>query len=205
MSDVMTDWRPLDAWAGVAKGAPRRGRVDIPSGVTVTPIAHADMATLIAADGETARFAAVVKALWDLDIPAAGRLTRNAACTLVWSGPGQWLAIPHAYDFASLVGAFHGVAAASEQGDGRALVAIGGPSARDTLAKGLAIDLHPSVFSPGSAAATALSHLAVQVWQTDDAPTYVLCVPRTVAGYVWDWLLDSAAEYGCEILELRSL
>jgi sarcosine oxidase subunit gamma len=64
------------------------------------------------------------------------------------------------------------------------------------LAKGLAIDLDPVAFSEGSAAVTALSHLSVQIWQTDASPTYLLSVPRTVVGHVWDWLLSSAAEFG---------
>ncbi len=202
MSDVASDWRPLSAWAGIASEPARHGRSDVAPGVTITPLDHVDMATLIAGT-DTARFAAVVKHLWDLPVPAPGRVSVNESCTLVWSGHNQWLAIPARYDFASLVAAFEGVAAASEQGDGRALVEIAGPAARDALAKGLAIDLHPSAFSPGCVAMTALSHLSVQIWQTDDTPTYWLSVPRTVAGHVWEWLLESAAEFGCDVKALR--
>lgn len=205
MSDVSMAWRPVSAWEGLLTGPGRQGRADGAAGVTVTMIDHVDMATLIAVGSDTTRMAAVVGELWGLELPAAGRTSTNAAATLVWSGPGQWLAIPKAYDFAALVAACEGVAAASEQGDGRALVEIAGRSARDVLAKGIAIDLHPSVFTPGCTAVTALSHLSVQLWQTDDAPTYVLSAPRTVAGHVWEWLVDSAAEFGCEIRLRRSL
>ena len=205
MPDITTDWRSVAAWTGLATEPTRRGRGHVTPGVTITMIDHVDMATLIATGTDTTRLAAVVKALWGLELPAAGQTSTTAACALVWSGPGQWLAIPKAYDFAALVAAFAGFAAATEQGDGRALVEIAGPAARDTLAKGLAIDLHPSVFSPGCAAVTALSHISVQIWQTDDAPTYVLSTPRTVAGHVWEWLVESAAEFGCEIKLRRTL
>lgn len=196
MSDISTEWRPVSAWAGLVSEPARHGRADGAPGVTIKVIDHVDMATLVAVGRDTSRLAAVVKKLWDLDLPAAGRTSTSAACTLVWSGPEQWLAIPKAYNFAALVAVFEGVAAASEQGDGRALVEISGPSACDALAKGLANDLHPSVFTPGCAAATALSHLSVQIWQTRDTPTYVLSVPRTVAAHVWEWLLESSAEFG---------
>lgn len=199
MPDVTTEWRPVSAWAGLAAIPSRHGRDDGALGARITLIDHVDMATLICAAGETQRFADTVKRRWDLDVPDFGRTSSNAACTLVWSGPGQWLTIPTSDDFVSIVAAFGGIAAASEQGDGRALIEIGGPAARDILAKGLAIDLHTTAFTPGSVAVTALSHLSVQIWQADATPTYVLSVPRTVAGHVWQWLLESAAEFGCEI------
>ena len=203
MSNVSSDWRPVSAWTGIASEPMRHGRADVSPAVTITPLEHADIVTLISVEGGRARFDMAVKDLWGLEVPAAGRMSLNEVCTLVWSGPNQWLAIPNPYDFASLAVSFDGAAAASEQGDGRALVEISGPAARDALAKGLAIDLHPAAFSSGCVAVTALSHLSVQIWQTDDAPTYVLSVPRTVAGHVWEWLLESTAEFGCDVTARR--
>jgi sarcosine oxidase subunit gamma len=46
---------------------------------------------------------------------------------------------------------------------------------------------------------TGVAHIAVQLWQTDDAPTYVLSVDRSLAGSFWDWLAASGAEHGLEL------
>ena len=90
-----------------------------------------------------------------------------------------------------------GLAAVCEQSDGRVVIEIGGPRSRAVLAKGLPIDLHPRAFAPGDVALTAASHIAVQLWQVDAAPTYRLAVPRSLAASFRCWLGESAAEFGC--------
>jgi heterotetrameric sarcosine oxidase gamma subunit len=62
------------------------------------------------------------------------------------------------------------------------------------------LDLHPSVFSTGSAAVTVVNHIGVTLWQTDDVPTYRLAVPRSYVGSFMEWLTASAAEFGLEVL-----
>jgi heterotetrameric sarcosine oxidase gamma subunit len=84
----------------------------------------------------------------------------------------------------------------TDQSDARALVRIHGREARAMLAKGLSIDLHPSVFAAGHAATTNLAHVTVQIWQMDDAPTYMLAVPRSFATGVWSFLTAASGEYG---------
>jgi sarcosine oxidase subunit gamma len=71
---------------------------------------------------------------------------------------------------------------------------------REALAKGVAIDLHPRAFKTADAAATLVSHVAVQLWQVDDAPTYELAVARGFALSFWHWLATSAAEFGLELV-----
>jgi sarcosine oxidase subunit gamma len=67
------------------------------------------------------------------------------------------------------------------------------------LAKGLPIDLHPSVFAPGSAATSVIALMGATLWQVDAAPSYDIAVFRSLAGSFWTWLTDSAAEFGCEV------
>ena len=57
-----------------------------------------------------------------------------------------------------------------------------GAKARALLAKGRSIDLHPRAFKPGDAGVTLLSHIAVQLWQVDETPTFDLALPRATAG-----------------------
>lgn len=58
------------------------------------------------------------------------------------------------------------------------------------------IDLHPSVFGPGSAAVTSIAHIGVCLWHAGDHAAYELVVSRSFAESFWDWLLGAAAEYG---------
>ena len=67
------------------------------------------------------------------------------------------------------------------------------------LAKGIAIDLHPRAFKPGDVALTIAAHIGVQLWQVDEAPTYEIAVPRSLAKSLWAWLSASAAEFGYEV------
>jgi sarcosine oxidase subunit gamma len=76
---------------------------------------------------------------------------------------------------------------------------ISGPRARDVLAEGLPIDLDPRSFPLGSAAASTISLMGVQLWQTDDTRSYDIAVFRSVSASFWRWLTASAAEFGYEV------
>ena len=92
-----------------------------------------------------------------------------------------------------------GLASISDQSGGRTVLRLSGPSARDVLAKGLPIDLHPRSFAPGGAATSTISLMGVQLWQMDDAPTYDIALFRSVSASFWRWLTASAAEFGYEV------
>jgi sarcosine oxidase subunit gamma len=81
----------------------------------------------------------------------------------------------------------------------KAVIGIAGLRARDVLAKGCSIDLHPAEFPSGSAAATQVDHIACQLWQIDTTPDYELMVGRSLAKSLWSWLTASAAEFGYEV------
>jgi len=88
----------------------------------------------------------------------------------------------------------------TDQGDGRLIVEVAGPRARDALAKGIAIDLDASAFKVGDAAQTSAAHIGLQIALIDDIPTFEIISARSTAGSFWSWLVASAAEYGIEIL-----
>lgn len=84
---------------------------------------------------------------------------------------------------------------AAELSAGYCVFELAGPSARDVLAHGCSLDLHPRVFGPGCAARTMVAKTQVVLAQTDDAPTYRLWVRTSFARYLAAWLLDAAGEY----------
>jgi sarcosine oxidase subunit gamma len=136
---------------------------------------------------------------------AIERLPDRAALTVLGVGPGHWWieSAASARSADDLQTMFEGVASVFDLTDSRVVFELGGPRIRDTLAKMLPIDLHPSVFRPGDVAVTIASHIGVTLWRTADArtadaPQYRLAVARSYAASFWRGFVASAAEYGCE-------
>jgi sarcosine oxidase subunit gamma len=76
----------------------------------------------------------------------------------------------------------------------RSRISIEGRAARDMLRKGIPIDLHESVFTPGKFAMTGVHHTPVLLHCTD-AQRFELYAMRTFAMNVWEWLEDAALEF----------
>ena len=122
---------------------------------------------------------------------------------LIGTAPAQWLAIAEdessRQTLDSLAKDLAGHAAITEQSDSKTVIRISGVRARDVLAKGCSLDLHPRVFKPGDAATTAIALIDCQLWQIDDVPSYDLAVPSSFAESFWSWLTASAAEFGYSV------
>ena len=71
-----------------------------------------------------------------------------------------------------------------------------GAHARDVLAKGCSIDLHPRVFGPGAAVQTMLGQAAVVLMPlSDNGSDYRILVRSSFARYLAEWLIDAAGEF----------
>ena len=79
----------------------------------------------------------------------------------------------------------------------RTRIRIGGPHAGEFLNRFLPLDLREKVFPPGSVASSAIHHVGVTLWCSDDH--YDLFVPRGFALFVWEGLVDVARQFGLEI------
>jgi sarcosine oxidase subunit gamma len=133
-------------------------------------------------------------------LPEAGRSVIGPAGTVLWLGPDEFLIVTEPEReigvAASLLGALRGRrAAVVDISDSRTIIALGGVHARDVLAKGCGIDLHPRSFAPGQCARSSLAKAGVALYQLDDTPTYYILVERSHAEYLWLWLADAAAEF----------
>ena len=188
------------ALAGVAIPG-RYGRKDGARGVTLAERVDLGIATVMARKGTALRDA--VRIAFGVDLPDTSRLVAGTTAGFIGTGPGQWLAVSERLAngelAADLSAKLKGLASITDQSDGRAVIRIGGPRARDVLAKGLPIDLDESVFGPGSAATSVIALMGATLWQVDDAPTYDIAVFRSLAGSFWKLLADSAGEFGYEI------
>jgi methylglutamate dehydrogenase subunit D len=194
----VSDLLPRFAFAGhlSAVAAPRG-----PAGVTLMPCDDLGLATVIARKGQVTALAERVQSLFGMPLPTGPKRAAAGQVAFIGMGPGQWLAVeqgsadPQAFA-AKLTKDLAGLASVSDQSDARAVIRVSGPAARQALAKGLPVDLHPRAFGPGDAALTQVALIGAHIWQVDEAPTYDIAVFRSLAGSFADWLIAGAAEFG---------
>ncbi|HXQ40944.1 MAG TPA: sarcosine oxidase subunit gamma family protein [Candidatus Udaeobacter sp.] len=182
----------------------RHGKAEGAPGVTLAELQGIGLASVIVRKGKAAQASEAAKRSFGVDLPETPRRAEGKGIEFLWAGPGQWLALSRdglsAGELeARLAPVFAGLASVAEQSDGRTVLRIAGPKARDVLAKGLPIDLHPRAFRPGDTALTVAALIGAQIWQVDEVPTYELAVFRGFALSFWHFLTESAAEYGWEI------
>jgi sarcosine oxidase subunit gamma len=123
------------------------------------------------------------------------------ALRVLWAGPDDWFIVGpkgHADALAtrlreSLAGQHHAV---TDVSSGYSVLHLSGTPARDVLAQGCPLDLHPRAFARGACAGSHFFKASVWLWQTDDAPAYEMLVRRSFIGYVWLMLERATAECG---------
>jgi sarcosine oxidase subunit gamma len=145
----------------------------------------------------------------DLLLPAEPNTTATKGkITALWLGPDQWLLTCPSDDVAFFVNTLRHTLAGShaalvDVSDGRVALTLAGPSARDVLAKGCPLDLHPRAFKPGRCAQSLLAKADILLHlRADDAPagpTFDLHVARSFSDYLWSWLEDAGREYGVQV------
>ena len=196
----------LSALAGIAVPG-RFGKEGGEPGVVIEERAGLGLATVAARKGQADALMRAVASAYGVELPDSSHIAGGPSVRFVGYGPGQWLAVSEtlagealARDLAQNL---RGLASISDQSGGRTVLLVRGPRARAVLGKGLPIDLHPLSFGTGSAATSTISLMGVQLWQTDDAPTYELAIFRSVSASFWRWLTASAAEFGYEVVTGR--
>jgi sarcosine oxidase subunit gamma len=146
-----------------------------------------------------------------LDLLLLGEPCTSAAreqIAALWLGPDQWLVTCPAPEVAGLVSSLREAlanlhVAITDVTDGRVAFRVAGPSARDVLAKGCPLDLHPRAFPTGSCAQSLLAKAAVLIHLLDDererGSSFDVYVARSFAHHLWMWLEDAGREYGVQI------
>lgn len=170
------------------------------SGVVIHERSGVALCSVLARRGSEAELAQRVHDKFGVELPQVQKYAASSSLGIASAGPGQWLIITDQTKSAQfelqLRTELAGLASVFDQSDGRTIVQVSGPRARDALAKGVLIDLHPDVFGVGSAAVTSIAYIGVHFWQTDEKPTYEFAMFRSFAMSFCDWLLDSSVEFG---------
>ena len=194
--------RKVSALAGLAVPG-RYGKNGGAPGVTIAERQNLGLATVAVRKGQAAALKSAVAEAYGAALPDDSRAAQGPQVSFIGYGPGQWLAVSESLAGEALARELaqrlKGFASISDQHGGRTVLRLSGPRARDVLAKGLPIDLHPRAFGPGSAATSTISLMGVQLWQVDDAPSYDIALFRSVSESFWRWLTSSAAEFGYEV------
>lgn len=174
------------------------------AGVTLAERPHRCQVNLRGAPGDAA-FLAAVRETTGLDLP----LTPNTAVAAgdlaaLWLGPDEWLLVAPGGREAELVDGLRRAlasqhAAVTDVSEARTVIAVAGPRARELLAKGTSIDLHPREFGPGRCVQTGLAAANVILRQLDETPGYEIHVLNSFADYLWRWLEAGARDYGVAV------
>ncbi|MFJ5303487.1 sarcosine oxidase subunit gamma [Streptomyces sp. NPDC088350] len=128
-------------------------------------------------------------------------VVRAGELTVLWLGPDEWLVVgpPDARrDVEERIRAASGEehVAVTDVSAQRTTLLVSGARARDLLAHGCPLDLHPRAFGPGRCAQTTLARAQVVLVARDEpGGGFWVLVRSSFAGYLTDWLLDAAAEY----------
>ncbi len=104
--------------------------------------------------------------------------------TVLWLGPDEWLVLGGSEED------YPQSAAAVDVSANRVILELAGGDAADVLAQGCSLDLHPSVFAPGSCAQTLLARAQVILVRPDESRFLVLVRP-SFAPYLRAWLEDA--------------
>jgi methylglutamate dehydrogenase subunit D len=187
--------------------AGRHGMKGGEAGLSMAELADFELLQVMARRGQWGAVALAAEQQFGAKVPVTPLAVTAGRSLLIWSGPDQFLVLSARTAGNSAIDgtkqAFAGVASLSEQSDGRSLLRIAGPRARDMLAKVCSLDLHPAIFPVGTSAATSIDHTSVNLWRGEDgadgAAVFYLLVFTSFAESLWRTLLDSGAEYGIEV------
>jgi sarcosine oxidase subunit gamma len=177
-------------FAGAGAGGPGIGGV---GGGGVTDRDGLGIATVLLRKGQILALEQRVRECFGIELPRGPRRETSATTTsggtaFAATAPEAWLVTSESrsYSFAvALEEVIGDLASISDQSDAYAVLRLTGPGLRDSLAKIVAVDLHPRAFKPGDVASTLASQVGATLWRLQDddagAPVFEVAVPRSLA------------------------
>src|SRR3546814_681853 len=125
--------------------------------------------------------------------------TASGGVTALWLGPDEWLLTSAPGEETRLATRLREAladihAAVVDVTETSTVIRLSGRWARDVLAKGCPLDLHPRAFGEGRVAQSLVGPVDVILHQAG-ADRYDLYVRRSFAEYLWRWLEDAALEF----------
>src|SRR3954468_12955059 len=178
---------PLEAWSAAFERLPDT------VGIAVEPF-------VAMVDVRLGTVGAEASAALGVDLPTAPNTWVPAGTgQAVWLGPDEWLLsstteAPEELEARVRAAVLPLGGSATDVSAQRIGLRISGARAREVLAKGCSIDLHPWAFPAGQSAQTTLGQAGVVLLSLGEEGFAVL-VRSSFAGYLASWLLDASLEY----------
>jgi sarcosine oxidase subunit gamma len=139
-----------------------------------------------------------VAAALGVPLPEACRFTSSADLDVLWMGPDEYLILAEPGRQSELetmlrtaIGDAPG--AVCDVSAQRTTVSLTGPFARDVLAHGCSIDLHPSVSPHGTCVQTLLARTGIVLLVREEG--FTILVRQSFSEYFAAWLVDASTEY----------
>lgn len=155
-----------------------------------------DIVELAARRGQAAELAAVA-ARRGLSLPAFGRATVFDGQLAISVRPERWMLVSPPATPGPAGATWRqecaSVAAVNELSSGLAVCYLAGADSTKVLSRGCRLDLHPSAFPAGHAAATTIAQVAVIIVQLPAAR--LLLTPATTARHFTEWLAATGAPF----------
>jgi heterotetrameric sarcosine oxidase gamma subunit len=171
------------------------------AGIVLSEVPDPHLVQVMTRRGQGAAIATIVKAHLGVEPPQTGQALLSGETILLWSGPGQFLILSRD-EPPWLVGLREhliGIASLSDQSHGRCWLRLSGRRVRNMLAKISSLDLHPTTFPIGAAAATSIEHTAANFWRSadgeDGSPVFNMLVFASFATSIRDALIEASREY----------
>jgi sarcosine oxidase subunit gamma len=178
---------------GADKGAP---------GVVLSVRHPVSIVTVMARKGRARALSNALQKAMGLAAPGAGASMTNGQISVHWAGADQYYVVASGYGesalYRDLSKVLAGSASVVDQSHGRVIITLAGPKARDVLAKGTPVDLHPRVFGEGRCAVTQMAHVGVHLAQVGP-DSFELSVFRGFSESFWEWLTEQSEEFGYQV------
>ena len=138
--------------------------------------------------------AARLERLLGVELPTAPNVARGQFPRAVWLGPNEWLVIGVELETVPQPVSDRAAVLAADVSDGHYGLGVSGAQARDLLAKGSSIDLHPGSFAVDCTARTLFAQVPVIIDHVDD-DQFRLWFDMSYRDYVRAWFADALIEF----------
>ncbi|WP_423823274.1 sarcosine oxidase subunit gamma family protein [Salinisphaera sp. SPP-AMP-43] len=154
---------------------------------------------------DDAAFVAACARVFGCELPTRPNTFAEGEGVVVgWMGPTEWLVLVEGDNKAAWLSALREALAGVHSGvvdlsGGQTVISIAGDHARDVLAKGATLDLHPRAAHTGFCTRSLLAKSAMFIRVVEAGNRFEIVVRRSFADYLWQWLVDASQEYGLAI------
>ncbi|HZP08599.1 sarcosine oxidase subunit gamma [Methyloceanibacter sp.] len=174
------------------------------AGITIGEIAHRAIINIRGNAGDLV-FSTAVKVATGVDLPVeANTVSAADDIRILWLGPNEWWVVADDAKREELIErlrqSFAGQhTAVTDVSESRTVITIAGPAARDVLARGISLDLHPRAFGPGQCAQTGMAKANIVLHQVGNEPSYEIYILKSFADYLWRWIGLVAEDFGLAV------